>query len=114
MGGGKKLNANIMNLNEIIKTGTNLTVSIGINELRQWHDEVIEDTRRKLEAVVISDKAESYLAPKQVSEMLGVNLSTLWRYSKRKYLVPIEVGGKRKYRMSDLKAILNDGKGEVK
>ena len=98
-----------MNLNEIIKTGSNFTVSIGINELREWHNEVIEDTRRKLEAVVISDKAESYLTPKQVSEMLGVNLSTLWRYAKRKYLVPIEVAGKRKYKMSEIKKILSGG-----
>jgi len=98
-----------MNINEILKTGVNLTVSISINDLIEFHKQVIEDTRRKLEAVVISDKAESYLTPKQVSEMLGVNLSTLWRYSKRKYLVPIEVAGKRKYKMSDIKAILNGG-----
>jgi len=33
----------------------------------------------------------------------------LWRWAKRGYLVPIEVGGKRRYRMSEVKAILNVG-----
>ena len=99
-----------MNIQEILKTGANFTVSIGINDLRDWHKEVIEDTRRELEAVVISDKAESYLTPKQVTEMLGCDLTTLWRWNNKKYLCPIQVGGKRRYRMSDIKKILNGGK----
>lgn len=103
-----------MNIQELLKTDADFTVSIGIKDLRVWHSEVIEDTRRKLEEVVLSDKTETYHSPNQVSEMLGVDLTTLWRWAKKGYLVPIEVGGKRKYRMSDLKAILNDGKGEVK
>jgi len=31
----------------------------------------------------------------------------LWRYAKRGYLTPIEVGGKRKYLKSDIKALLS-------
>jgi len=103
-----------MDIQEIIKTGANFTVSIGINDLRDWHKEVIEDTKRELEQAVISDKMETYPTPNQVSEMLGVDLTTLWRWAKKGYLVPIEVGGKRRYRMSDVKAILNSGKGNSK
>ena len=44
-----------MNINEILKTGVNLTVSVGINDLRDWHREVIADTRRELEEVVLSE-----------------------------------------------------------
>ena len=99
-----------MNIQEIIKTGANFTVSIGINDLKEWHREVIADTKRELEQAVISDKMETYPTPNQVSEMLGVDLTTLWRWAKKSYLVPIEVGGKRRYRMSDVKAILNSGR----
>ena len=103
-----------MNIQEILKSEANFNVTIGINDLRQWHNEVISSTKKELEEVVLSDKMETYPTPKQVSEILNVNLSTLWRYAKRNYLVPIEVGGKRRYRMSDVKAILNGGKEQAK
>jgi len=103
-----------MNIQEILKTGANFTVSIGINDLKEWHKEVIADTRRELEEIVLSDKMETYPTPKQVAEILQCDLTTLWRYGKKGYLVPIEVGGKRRYRMSEVKAILNGGKGKTK
>ena len=37
--------------------------------------------------------------------------ATLWRWAKVGYLVPINVGGKRRYRMSDVKRILEGDKG---
>ena len=98
-----------MNINEILKTGANVTLAIGINDLREWHKEVIADTRRELEQVVMSDKAETYPTVKQVSEILHVDTSTLWRWAKKEYLVPIEFGGGRRYKMSDVKALLNGG-----
>lgn len=78
-----------MNINEIIKTGVHLTVSVGINDLRDWHREVIADTRRELEEIVLSDKAETYPTVKQVTEILNVDLSTLWRWNKKGYLKTI-------------------------
>lgn len=96
-----------MNLNEILKSGVNVTVSIGINDLREWQKEAIEITKRELEEAVISDKAETYPTPKQVSQILNVALSTLWRWKSRGYLVPMEIGGKRRYKMSEIKALLN-------
>lgn len=99
-----------MNINEILKSEIKLNVTIGIEELRKWHKEVIEDTRRELEEAIISDKAETYPTPKQVSELLNVDLTTLWRWKRKGYLVPIEVGGKRRYKMSEVKTILNGGR----
>ena len=96
-----------MNINEILKTGANFTVSIGINDLREWHKEVIADTRRELEENVLNDKAETYPTPKQVSKMLNVDLVTLWRWNKKDYLKTIEFGGGRRYKMSEVKALMN-------
>ena len=98
-----------MNIAELIKKDVNITLAISINDLRAWHREVIQDTRTKLEDAVISDKAETYPTAKQVSEILGVNLSSLWRWEKKGYLVPANVGGKRRYKMSDVKSILEGG-----
>lgn len=96
-----------MNIQELVKSSSQVMVIIGLDDLRLWHKEVIEDTRRELEEIVISDKSETYPTPKEVSKILGVDLSTLWRWNKRKYLVHIEIGGKRKYKMSDVKSLLN-------
>lgn len=101
---------NYMKLTEILKSATNLTVSIGIKDLRDWHYEVISSTKKELEEIVLSDKAETYPTPKQVSEMLNVDLTTLWRWNKKGYLKTIEFGGGRRYKMSEVKAIMEGGR----
>ena len=61
-------------------------------------------------AQLITDaNTETYPSAKKVAEMLDVDKSTLWRWAKVGYLVPINVGGKRRYRMSDVKRILEGG-----
>ena len=96
-----------MDIQELLKTGTNFTVSISLNDLREWHSEVIASTKEALEEIVLSDKAESYPTVKQVSEMLSVDLTTLWRWNKKGYLRHFEFGGGRRYKMSAVKALLN-------
>lgn len=99
-----------MKIQEILKTGANFTVSIGINDLKEWHKEVIADTRKELEEIVLSNKAETYPTTKQVSEMLSVDKVTLWRWNKKGYLKHIEFGGGRRYKMSEVKALMNGGR----
>jgi len=99
-----------MNLLNLLETGSNITVSVSLADLKEFATVLINNTKRELELVVISDKAETYPSPKQVCEILNVDLSTLWRWNKRGYLCPSEVGGKRRYKMSDVKRILNGGK----
>ncbi len=36
----------------------------------------------------------------------GVGKTTLWRWAKQKYLTPVEIGGKRRYKMSEVKRLL--------
>lgn len=98
-----------MNLNEILNSGKNVTLAISANDLREWHKEVIADTKKELETAVIAEKSESYINAKQVTEMLNVDLSTLWRWEKKGYLMPAKVGGKRRYKLSDVKSLLKEG-----
>ena len=96
-----------MNLQNLLESGNNITVSVSLTDLKEFAATLIDNTKKELELVVISDKAETYPSPKQVCEILNVDLSTLWRWNKRGYLCPSEVGGKRRYKMSDVKRILN-------
>jgi len=101
---------NNVNIQELIKSGGSVAVTIEINVLKDFGDYLIDRTRRELEEVVLSDKAETYPTVNQTAEILSVDLSTLWRWNKKGYLKTIEFGGGRRYKMSDIKAILNGGR----
>lgn len=98
-----------MNLQHLLESGSNITVSVSLIDLKEFANTLIDNTKRELELAVISDKAETYPSPKQVCEILNVDLSTLWRWNKKGYLKPSEIGGKRRYKMSEVKRILNGG-----
>ena len=49
------------------------------------------------------------LTTNQVLERLKVSRTTLWVWVKKKYIVPIEIGGRQRYKLSDINAILESG-----
>lgn len=98
-----------MSLQELLNSGQNINITVGLSDLQTFAAELINQTKTELEAEVIAAKAETYLTRLETCEFLKVDQSTLFRWSKRNYLQPIEMGGKRMYRKSDLKRILNGG-----
>ena len=83
-----------------------MVVSIKLGELVEANTLLIAETKRELEQLVTDQKAETYPSREKVMEILGVSSATLWRWQKLGYLVPLNVGGKRRYRMSDVKRVL--------
>lgn len=55
---------------------------------------------------------EMLLTTEQAADTLQISKVTLWRWEKQGYLVPISVGGKKRYKQSDIMRIINKG-GEV-
>lgn len=99
-----------MNLTELLKSDANINLTITLNDLRTITNELIQETKSELENAIHEEKAETYPTRSEVCEILNVNQSTLWRWKNKGYLMPIEVGGKHLYKMSDVKRILNRGK----
>ncbi len=93
-------------INEMMALGNNFTVAIKLEDLVEFHREVLADVKKELEAQVVEEREERYLSIKQVCELLSIDASTLWRWRKRGYLVPVSIGGKRRYRLSEIKKIL--------
>ena len=60
--------------------------------------------RKKQEA-----EADHLITPRDASEQLGVNLTTLWRWHREGYLVKVYIGDKPRYRQSDIDRILKKG-----
>ena len=96
-----------MNIYDLLQSNSGLNITISAGQLIEAIDYCVDKTRKEFEQHIKETNAESYSTPSEVAEILNVDKSTLWRWSKQGYLVPIEVGGKRKYRMSDVKKILN-------
>ena len=70
---------------------------------------LIAETKRELEQEIADSKAETYISREKAMEILDVSSTTLWRWKKMKYLVPITVGANDRYRMSDIRRIMEGG-----
>ncbi|MDR1562296.1 MAG: DNA-binding protein [Dysgonamonadaceae bacterium] len=89
---------------EEILNKQNIVISLTGEQLNDFANRILDGARSIYEKE--EQPAEQYLTRKRTAKTLSVDLSTLWRWHKENYLRSIEVGGKRMYRMSDVKKIL--------
>lgn len=95
-----------MDIRELIQTTPNVSITIGANDLMGCLRMAIREAKEEWETVITAKKTETYVSPAKASEQLHVDKSTLWRWAKSGYIVPIETGGKRLYKQSDIDKIL--------
>lgn len=95
-----------MNVQELIQATPNVSITIGAKDLMGCLRLAIKEAKEEWEASITAKKTETYVSATNASEQLHVDKSTLWRYGKNGYLVPVEVGGKRLYKQSDIDKIL--------
>ena len=100
----------MVNIIELAKTCPNLNITLKVGDIIEAIDYCVLTTRRELEQQIADANTETYPTPDKTAEILSVTKTTLWRWQKRGYLTPVELGGKRRYRMSDIKRILEGGK----
>lgn len=98
------------NLIELAKVCPNAIISVKIGDLIEANEALVAKTKEQLEQIITDQAAETYPSREKVAELLDVDKSTLWRWAKRGILVPIEIGGKRRYKMSDVRRMLNNGR----
>ncbi len=98
-----------MNLYDLLQDNKSLNITINAGQLIEAIDYCIQQTKGELEDAIASEKQESYLGAQQVCDMLDVNMTTLWRWENKGYLVPAKVGGKRRFKYSEVKNILDGG-----
>ena len=95
-----------MNIQELAQCAPQINLTITAADLRNFASELISQTKEQLEQEISDSKAESYLSGEKVMEMMEISKTTLWRWKQRGYLVPIRIGGNDRYRMSDIKKIM--------
>jgi DNA-binding transcriptional regulator YiaG len=87
-----------------------MIVSIKVGDLVEANNLLLEQARARLEQKIADASAETYLSKDKVCEMLDVSVTTLWRWEKVGYLVPLNFGGQKRYRKSDIEKILEGAK----
>ena len=95
-----------MKISDLINgTERNTFIVVEINDLRQWHNEIVQDTIRVLDSK--SDNKCEFVSPNEACQILHISRTTLTRWAKIGYLVPFYIGGKSAYKMKDIHDILN-------
>lgn len=88
-----------MNIQELIKSGANVTVTVTSTDLKEFALQIIK------EYVTAAPQAEQVYTRKQFAQHKGVSLGTLWRWEQAGILTPTRAGGKVWYKDSDLKEV---------
>ena len=81
-------------------------ISVQVKDLVSANERLVERTIADMERMIAERRETIYMTKVQVLAKLNVAPSTLWRWQKRGYLVPVKVGGENRYRSTDIDKIL--------
>lgn len=95
------------NISKLLEVSDNISVTVTLADLKEFALAVVNEVMAARQA---EREEEKYLSPDEVAEMMGVCTNTLWRWNTQKYLCPVKVGRKSKYKWSEVKKILEGRK----
>ncbi len=99
-----------MNINEIISSGVEMNITFKASDLREFADLLVKRTVKELLKTSEGSNVE-YLTVEETAKVLRTHRSTLWGWSKKGILTPLEIGGRRLYRKSDVYELLKKNNG---
>ena len=86
-----------------------VTISFGVKEIAK---QVLSEIQEQ--GIYTKTTADDLVPDKRARQIVSVTRNTLYRWEKIGYLIPVRIGSKRMYRISDLEAILNGEKKNPK
>lgn len=97
----------MINIENLMDMGGNVRVELTPDDLRTFAESVVERTivARDKQTEQNSSIEETYISTKEARKILGVCEGTLITWAKRGYLVPVKVGNKNRYAMSDIRRL---------
>ena len=95
------------NLFELIQNKeVSIRLEISSLDLMSFSMDLINRTKQELVVQKEEKEQEQYLTKEETKAIFGVCSVTLWHWNKDGYLKNIKVGNKLRYKMSDVKKIL--------
>ena len=95
-----------MNIEVLQDLGANITLMVQHSDLKEFANQVVSQAIEGYRREVSAQSEERLLTIKQVSELLSVDKSTLYRWEKADYLRPRKIGGLVRYVKSDVDEII--------
>jgi hypothetical protein len=95
---------NILSIIQDEKASIKLEVSG--EDLLEFSNDLINRAKTELSVEISEARKERYLTREEVKKICGVCDATLWHWNKKNYLNTIKIGNKVRYRMSDIRRIL--------
>ena len=92
-----------LTIQQAIEAGANVSFSTNANDLREFGMFLI----RTAAAEFANKPEEKYITTADAARRLHVDRSTLYRWDADNYLKPVRIGGKRRYKLSDIAKILD-------
>ncbi len=96
----------MIDLLRLAKEAPGTIIAVPVGDLMEANTRLIDQVRADLEREIAEKRTASFLTRETVLEKLSVAPSTLWRWQKSGYLVPVNVGGQRRYKSTDIDEIL--------
>ena len=103
-----------MRFTEIISSNANISITVDALTLKEFFLDIIQEVENKRANESVETGEEQYLTAKETAKICGVTTPTLWRWNKTNYLKSYKVGGKVRYKLSDVKRIMEGGTAHEK
>lgn len=100
-------------LNRISSGDPGVMLVVSAADLRAAVSDMWSAHRQQTAQAIARHREQPTMTRDDAARALNVTLSTLWRWAKIGYLVPVKIGAKVLYRASDIEDILNRKGGEV-
>jgi excisionase family DNA binding protein len=71
-------------------------------QLEAFAQIIVDKAKREFMEEMRKTSDDKLLSPSEVAQQYRISKPTLWRWAKAGYLVPIALGGKRRYRKVDV------------
>lgn len=92
---------------QAIVTGTpGVIVQVAAADLKAVVADMVKSERDIITEAIEAHREKPTMSRHQAAKALGVTLSTLWRWAKEGYLVPVKIGTKVLYRATDIDKML--------
>ena len=102
------INEENISIIELAQRFPNLTISISFTELVEAIRIIFQEEKLKNEILSEENSSDELLTEKEVQKILKTSHSSLWRWHNTEYLMHMSIGGKNRYKKSDVDKILNN------
>jgi predicted DNA-binding transcriptional regulator AlpA len=93
-------------LSIILNEKASIKLEMSGEDLLAFSNDLINRAKSELSIEIAEARKERYLTRGEVKDVCGVCDATLWHWNKKNYLKTIKIGHKVRYRMSDIRQIL--------